>query len=148
MVRDFNLPLNFLLSAEWSKQKEIAINLAEMTLSELHYNHRLFYAEARNKERKNYSRSTLLSLRNGNKRTSEHTASQSRHFSLQRSPTCSFKPNAGCQNKTNEETLHAKHHPQTGYRACRLDSSSVYETERAFVDSSFLHHLRYSCLHN
>ena len=51
--------------AEWSKQKEIAINLAEMTITELDESPRQFYAEARNKEGENYSRATLLSLRNG-----------------------------------------------------------------------------------
>ena len=62
---NFNLPINVLLSAEWSKQKQIGINLAKMTLSELDYSLQQFYAETRNKEGENYSRATLLSLRNG-----------------------------------------------------------------------------------
>ena len=55
----------FFISAEWSKQKEIGINLAEMTNTELDVSLRQFYAEARNKEGENYGRATLLSLRNG-----------------------------------------------------------------------------------
>ena len=52
----------FFISAEWSKQKEIGINLAEMTITELDESLRQFYAEACNKEGENYSRATLLSL--------------------------------------------------------------------------------------
>ena len=40
----------FFISAEWSKQKEIGINLAEMTIIELDESLRQFYAEARSKE--------------------------------------------------------------------------------------------------
>ena len=46
---NFNLPINVVLSAEWSKQKQIGINLAEITLLALDYNLWQFYAEARNK---------------------------------------------------------------------------------------------------
>ena len=42
----------------------IGVSLAEMTVAELDRNLRQFYAEARNKEGENYSRATLLSLRN------------------------------------------------------------------------------------
>ena len=85
MLPNFNLPINVLLSAEWSKQKQIAINLAEMTLSELDYNLRLFYAEARNKEGENYSRTTLLSLRNGIERFL-NTPPVNRGISLSKDP--------------------------------------------------------------
>ena len=57
--------LEFVFSAEWSKQKQIGINLAEMTLPELDQHLRQFYAEARNKDGGNYGRATLLSLKNG-----------------------------------------------------------------------------------
>ena len=55
----------FPFCVEWSKQKAIGVSLAEMTVEELDKNLRQFYAEARNKEGENYSRATLLSLRNG-----------------------------------------------------------------------------------
>ena len=55
----------FAFSVEWSKQKDIGISLAEMSIDELDRNLRQFYAEARNKDGDNYSRATLLSLRNG-----------------------------------------------------------------------------------
>ena len=44
---------SFFISAEWSKQKEIGINLAEMTITELDESLRQFCAEARNKEGEN-----------------------------------------------------------------------------------------------
>ncbi|KAL9965496.1 hypothetical protein ACROYT_G029302 [Oculina patagonica] len=53
------------LFTEWSKQKALGVSLAEMTVQELDKSLRQFYAEARNKEGGNYSRATLLSLRNG-----------------------------------------------------------------------------------
>ena len=53
---------------EWSKQKAIGVHLAEMTVEELDKSLKQFYAEARNKEGENYSRATLLSLRNGTER--------------------------------------------------------------------------------
>ena len=83
MLRDFNLPINVLLSAEWSKQKQICINLAEMT--QLDYNLRLFYAEARIIEGENYSRATLLSLRNGTERFL-NTSPVNRGISLSKDP--------------------------------------------------------------
>ena len=55
----------FSVHVEWSKQKAIGVSLAEMAVEELDRNLRQFYAEARNKEGENYSRATLLSLRNG-----------------------------------------------------------------------------------
>ena len=55
----------FFISAEWSKQREIGLNLAEMTITELDESLGQFYAEARNKEEEKYSRATLLSFRNG-----------------------------------------------------------------------------------
>ena len=54
--------LDFFFSAEWSKQKQIGINLAEMTIAELDQHLRQFYAEARNKDGGNYGRATLLPL--------------------------------------------------------------------------------------
>jgi len=60
--------MRFLFSTEWSKQKEITINFAEITLSELDLRLRRFYAEAHNQDGGNYSRATLLALRNGIKR--------------------------------------------------------------------------------
>ena len=56
---------HFFFSTEWSKQKEITINFAEITFSELDLRLRQFYAEARNQDGGNYSRATLLALRNG-----------------------------------------------------------------------------------
>ena len=76
---NFSLPINILLYAEWSKQKQIGINLAEMTLSELNY------AEARNKEGGNYSWATLLSLRNGIERFL-NTPPVNRGISLSKDP--------------------------------------------------------------
>ena len=81
---NFNLPINVLLSAEWSKLKQIGINLAEMTLSELDYNIRQFYAETRNRGEK-YSRATLLSLRNGIERFL-NTLPVNRGISLSKDP--------------------------------------------------------------
>ena len=57
--------MRFFFSTEWSKQKEITINFAEITLSELDQRLRQFYAEARSQDGGNYSRATLLALRNG-----------------------------------------------------------------------------------
>ena len=48
---------------EWSKQKAIGVHLDEMTVEELDQSLKQFYA--RNKEGENYTRATLLSLRNG-----------------------------------------------------------------------------------
>ena len=57
--------MRFFFSTEWSKQKEITINFAEITLSELDQRLRQFHAEARSQDGGNYSRATLLALRNG-----------------------------------------------------------------------------------
>ena len=54
-----------MFTVEWSKQKQLGITLAEMSIQELDENLRQFYAEARNRNGENYSRATLLSLRNG-----------------------------------------------------------------------------------
>ena len=50
---------------KWSKQKQIGINLTEMTLAELNQHLRQFYAEARNKDGEHFGRAIVLSLRNG-----------------------------------------------------------------------------------
>ena len=54
-----------MFTVEWSKQKQLGTTLAEMSIQELDENLRQFYAEARNRNGENYSRATLLSLRNG-----------------------------------------------------------------------------------
>ena len=57
-----------MFTVEWSKQKQLGITLAEMSIQELDENLRQFYAKARNRNGENYSCATLLSLRNGIKR--------------------------------------------------------------------------------
>jgi len=54
-----------LCTVEWSKQKQLGITLAEMSIQEVDENLRQFYADARNRNGENYSRATLLSLRDG-----------------------------------------------------------------------------------
>jgi len=54
-----------LFTVEWSKQKQLGITSAEMSIQELDENLRQFYAKARHRNGENYSRATLLSLRNG-----------------------------------------------------------------------------------
>lgn len=50
---------------EWASTRRINGNIGQKTKAELDANLRLFYAEARNKDGGNYSRSTLLGFRNG-----------------------------------------------------------------------------------
>ena len=47
--------MRFFYPTEWSKQKEITINFAEITLSELDQRLRQFYAEARSQDGGNHS---------------------------------------------------------------------------------------------
>lgn len=60
---------NFLIfvskNIEWALEKNIPADLQWMTFEQMDQVLRQFYAEARNKEGKPYSRSTLLGLRNG-----------------------------------------------------------------------------------
>ena len=53
------------LNSEWASARGIDENIGGKTKEELNKNLRLFYAEARNKDGGNYSRSTLLGFRNG-----------------------------------------------------------------------------------
>ena len=53
------------LHSEWASARGIDQNIGGKTKEELNNNLRLFYAETRNKEGGNYSRSTLLGFRNG-----------------------------------------------------------------------------------
>ena len=53
------------LHSEWALAQGIDENIGGKTKEELNKNLRLFYAEARNKDGRNYSRSTLLGFRNG-----------------------------------------------------------------------------------
>ena len=53
------------LHSEWASARGIDENIGGKTKEELNNNLRLFYAEDRNKEGGNYSRSTLLGFRNG-----------------------------------------------------------------------------------
>ena len=53
------------LHSEWASARGIDENIGGKTKEELNNNLRLFYAEARNKDGGNYSRSTLLGFRNG-----------------------------------------------------------------------------------
>ena len=83
--KTFSLEILIFFSAEWSKQKQIGINLAEMTLAELGQHLGQFYAEARNKDGGNYNRATLLSLRNGIERYL-NTPPNTRGISLVKDP--------------------------------------------------------------
>ena len=56
--------VNFFYS-EWASARGINGDIGQKTKAELDANLRLFYAEARNKDGGNYSRSTLLRFRNG-----------------------------------------------------------------------------------
>jgi len=56
--------LNF-FHPEWASARGINGDIGHKTKTELDANWRLFYAEARNKDKENYSRSTLLGFRNG-----------------------------------------------------------------------------------
>ena len=56
--------VNFFHS-EWASARGITGDIAVKSKAELDANLRLFYAEARNKDGGNYSRSTLLGFRNG-----------------------------------------------------------------------------------
>jgi len=56
--------VNFFRS-EWASARGINGDIGHKTKTELDANLRLFYAEARNKDGANYSRSTLLGFRNG-----------------------------------------------------------------------------------
>ena len=53
------------LFSEWAQQKNVKKPLHQQSDQELDKNLRAFYAEARNKEDKEYGKSTLLCLRNG-----------------------------------------------------------------------------------
>ena len=53
------------LFSEWAQQKNVKKPLHEQSDQELDKNLRAFYAEARNKEGKEYGKSTLLHLRSG-----------------------------------------------------------------------------------
>jgi len=54
-----------LFTVEWSKQKQLGITLAEMSIQELDENLRQFHERQETATKKNYSRATLLSVRNG-----------------------------------------------------------------------------------
>ena len=53
------------LFSEWAQQKNVKKPIHEQSDQELDKNLRAFYAEARNKEDKEYGKSTLLCLRSG-----------------------------------------------------------------------------------
>ena len=53
------------LPSEWASARGIDENIGGKTKEELNKDPRLFYAEAKNKDGGNYSRSTLLGFRNG-----------------------------------------------------------------------------------
>jgi len=96
---------------EWSKPKAIGVHLAEMTVEELDKSLEQFYAEARNKESENYSRATLLSLRNGIERFLNTPPNNLGIKFTKDSPVRALQPDARRKNKTTEERRHAKHHP-------------------------------------
>lgn len=55
----------FLAKTGWANEKRVSSDLQTISFEELDQHLRRFYAEARSKDGKPYSRSTLLSLRNG-----------------------------------------------------------------------------------
>lgn len=133
--------------SEWAAERKVAKKLHELSTEELDETLRLFYAEVRNRDGADYSKSTLLCFRNGIER---YLNGPPHNKGIQISSSPAFKKSnlmLDAKIKKIKTTRERKHSTQTSHCHSRSsETESVHHTE-SILPHWFPEKCLVSCIH-